>query len=98
MNTKFMHVGKYCVKPELRDEFVKAIMEFERSISNHIGLNLSYLLDSENEPNTFWYITIWSSKEFWERAAKLDNHKRLSEKCDAYLSQPANNNFGSVLF
>jgi quinol monooxygenase YgiN len=96
LSTKFIHVGKFSVKPNLRNQFLMVIKEFEQS-ANNTGLNLSYLLDSENEPNTFWYITIWSSKEFWEKSSKLEHHLRLSEQCHDFLSRPVHNNFGNVL-
>jgi len=96
MSEKFMHVGKFIVKQENRNEFISVIKDYESSVEQK-GLDHSHLIEAENEPNMFWYVTIWSSRADWEAVEQLDGHKRMHEKRDPLLAQSANQNFGTVI-
>ena len=96
MSEKFMHVGKFIVKQENRDEFVSVIKDYENTVEQK-GLDHSHLIEAENEANMFWYVTIWSSRADWDTVEQLDDHKKLHEKCDPLLAQPVNQNFGTVI-
>jgi len=96
MSTQFMHVGKFIVKPNNRDQFIEVIKSYEGSVKQE-GLDHSHLIEAENEPNLFWYVTLWSSHDAWEKVVQLEEHKQMHQKFDPLLTQPINQNFGKVI-
>lgn len=96
MSEKFMHVGKFIVKPENQQAFIDVMKRYEKAVKQE-GLDHSHLIEAESEPNLFWYVTIWSSKAAWEAVENLEGHKKMHLERDPLLAQPANQNFGKVI-
>jgi len=96
MSASFMHVAKFAVVSENREDFVAVIKNYEENVTQD-GLDHSHLIESSNEPGTFWYVTLWQSKEAWEKVEEMPEHKEMHVLRDPLIAQPANQNFGNIL-
>jgi heme-degrading monooxygenase HmoA len=96
MSGQFIHIGVFTVKLNSREEFVQVMKDYESAISQH-GLDHSHLVELENKPSNFRYITIWKSKADWETVENLDEHKEMHIKRDALLTEEAKSNIGTVV-
>lgn len=96
MSASFMHVAKFAVVAGNREAFVAVLKDYEENVTQD-GLDHSHLIESINEPNTFWYVTLWQSREAWEKVEELPEHKEMHALRDPLILQPANQNFGNIL-
>jgi len=96
MSGQFIHIGFFTVKLNSREEFVQVMKDYEGDISQR-GLDHSHLVELENKPSNFRYITIWKSKADWEAVEDLDEHKEMHVKRDALLTEEAKSNVGTVV-
>ena len=97
MKSSFMHVGKFEIAAENREAFVAVIKDYEKNVTQE-GLDHAHLIHSQNEAGTYWYVTMWASREAWEKVEDLPEHKDMHTKRDPLVSRPVDQSFGDVIF
>lgn len=98
MSEKFMHVGRFVVKPESRDAFITIMQDYENKVTQK-GLDHSNLIESENKPHTFWHVTVWNARNDWVAIEETPGHLDMHKKRAPLLQEPADHdfNYGRVI-
>jgi len=96
MSGQFIHIGIFTVKLDSREKFVQVMKDYESAVTQH-GLDHSHLVELENKPSNYRYITIWKSKADWAAVENLDVHKEMHIKRDVLLTETARSNVGTVV-
>lgn len=93
MADKFMHVGRFVIKPESRDAFIAVMQTYEKDIAQK-GLDHSHLIESENSAHSFWHVTVWNTKADWVAIEKSSGHLEMHKNREPFLAEPADHDFG----
>ena len=96
MSANFMHVARFVVQSEQREAFIEAVRSYEDAV-DQAGLDHSHLIEGEQEPDVFWYVTIWSSREAWEQNKGTEAHQAFHAGFEPLLAEPYQHNFGHVV-
>lgn len=70
--------------------------DYEENVKQ-AGLDHSHLIELDNEPNNFRYITIWESRAAWEAVEELDAHKAMHKDRDPLLAESVKAMVGTVV-
>ncbi|PIE16924.1 MAG: hypothetical protein CSA68_00305 [Rhodobacterales bacterium] len=90
--TTFLHIGKFVVAPEKRDDFVKLMKDYEKTVEQK-GLDHSHLIEDENKLGTYWHSTIWQSRGDWVAVEATPGHREMHKKRSALLEEPMKHDF-----
>lgn len=96
MSAHFMHVGRFVVKPQRKEDFV-ALMRGYQDEAKQSSLDHAHLIEAEHEPGLFWYVTLWSDRSAWEAVEGTEAHRKMHADREPMLAQPVNQNFGQVI-
>ncbi|MGC8765360.1 MAG: antibiotic biosynthesis monooxygenase [Brevinematia bacterium] len=76
------------VKPEKREEFIKASLENHRNSIKEKG-NLRFdILQDKNDPNKFTFYEAYESEEAAKAHKETEHYKKWKEKVESFMARP----------
>jgi len=93
MSATFMHVARFVGPAGQREAFIEAVRSYEDAV-DQAGLDHSHLIQGEQEPDVFCYVSIRSAREAWEQNKGTEAHQAFHAAFEPLLAEPYQHNFG----